>query len=101
MIFQLKPVLVAVTLRYLPLLPIIDVHRNHLADNFINSDSEISQSNRILVKWSLIADAGAWLVLIFMFCWWWTGGGIARIRLFNCENFGEYELTLILTEACH
>ena len=69
-IFQLKPVLVAVTLRYLPLLPIIDVHRNHLADNFINSDSEISQSNRILVKWSLIADAGSFVIgvdIIYVF----------------------------------
>ena len=74
---------------------IIDVHRNHLADNFINSDSEISQSNRILVKWSLIAHAGS-ICLCFA-----GGGGIARIRLFNCENFGKYCLTLILTEACH
>ena len=56
-IFQLNPVLVALTLRYLPLLPIIEVHRNHLADNFINSDPEISQSNKILVKCGLIADA--------------------------------------------
>ena len=83
---------------------IIDVHRNHLADNFINSDWEISQSNKILVKWSLtlIVDAGSWSVLIFMFCWWWWWHcGIARIRLFNCENFGKYELTLILTEAWH
>ena len=83
MIFQLKPVLVAVTLRYLPLLPIIDVHRNHLADNFINSDSEISQSNRILVKWSLIADAGSFVIgvdIIYVFA---GGGGatVARLEL--------------------
>ena len=84
MIFQLKPVLVAVTLRYLPLLPIIDVHRNHLADNFINSDSEISQSNRILVKWSLIADAGSFVIgvdIIYVFAGGGGGATVARLEL--------------------
>ena len=82
MIFQLKPVLVAVTLRYLPLLPIIDVHRNHLADNFINSDSEISQSNRILVKWSLIADAGSFVIGVDIYVFAGGGGAtVARLEL--------------------
>ena len=82
MIFQLKPVLVAVTLRYLPLLPIIDVHRNHLADNFINSDSEISQSNRILVKWSLIADAGSFMIGVDIYVFAGGGGAtVARLEL--------------------
>ena len=72
----------AVTLRYLPLLPIIDVHRNHLADNFINSDSEISQSNRILVKWSLIADAGSFVIGVDIYVFAGGGGAtVARLEL--------------------
>ena len=50
MYFQIKSVLMAVTLRYLPMLPIIDVHRNHHWQTTSLTETQFSQSNEILVK---------------------------------------------------
>ena len=41
---------VVVTLRYLPLLPIIGVHRNHHWQTTSLSETQFSQSNNIIVK---------------------------------------------------